>query len=95
MNYVYVLANQKNTVLYIGVTNNLKRRLTEHKSGKIPGFTQKYKVSKLVYYEPYFLIKNAIRREKQLKGWRRSKKERLIRKQNPNLDDFSNHFLML
>ena len=74
MNYVYVLTNQRNTVLYIGVTNNLKRRLTEHKSGKIPGFTQKYKVSKLVYYEPYFLIKNAIRREKQLKGWRRIKK---------------------
>ena len=95
MNYIYILANKSNTVLYIGVTNNLKRRLNEHKSGDIPGFTKKYKVSKLLYYEPYFLIRNAIQREKQLKGWKKIKKETLIRKLNPNFDDLSDHFLCL
>ncbi len=67
MYYVYILSNQTNTVLYIGVTNDLHRRLYEHKSGQINGFTQKYHIHKLVYFEEYAEINYAIAREKQLK----------------------------
>ena len=77
--YVYILANQFNSVLYTGVTNNLERRIHEHQSGLIEGFTQRYRVHKLVYYESCQDIKDAITREKQLKKWNRSKKEELIR----------------
>ena len=87
--YVYILANQFNSVLYTGVTNNLERRIHEHQSGLIEGFTQRYRVHKLVYYESCQDIKDAITREKQLKKWNRSKKEELIRQMNPDWIDLS------
>ena len=87
--YVYILANQFNSVLYTGVTNNLERRIREHQSGLIEGFTQRYRVHKLVYYESCQDIKDAITREKQLKKWNRSKKEELIRQMNPDWIDLS------
>ena len=80
--YIYFLANEHNTVLYIGVTNDLARRIREHKSRLIPGFTKQYNVSKLVYFENYDRIEDAIQREKQLKNWSRKKKEWLIAKAN-------------
>ena len=87
--YVYMLTNEYNNVLYIGVTNDLKRRVYEHQSGLIEGFTQKYNVHKLVWYECCHDVKDAIAREKQLKGWVRSKKEALIREMNPEWRDLS------
>lgn len=89
MYYVYILASRKNGTIYIGVTNNLYRRMFEHKSGLIKGFTQKYKVNQLVYYEESKYIINAIKREKQLKGWLRKKKIALIESINPEWDDLS------
>ena len=77
------------TVIYIGVTNDLMRRLYEHKSELIEGFTSKYHIHKLVYYESYRNAKDAIAREKQLKHWRRSKKNELIEKMNPFWEDLS------
>lgn len=93
MYYVYILSNQTNTVLYIGVTNDLHRRLYEHKSGQINGFTQKYHIHKLVYFEEYTEVNYAIAREKQLKNWVRSKKNRLIETQNPNWNDWGETFI--
>ncbi len=92
MYYVYILANKINTVLYIGVTNNLERRVYEHKNKLIAGFTQKYNVNKLVYYETASNVKDAIAREKQLKRWRREKKDELIRSMNPSFNDLSINF---
>ena len=86
--YIYILANTKNTVLYIGVTNNLDRRIYEHKQGSIDGFTKKYNVTKLIYIEEYSQIEEALHREKCLKRWKREWKEELINKQNPNWDDY-------
>ena len=91
--YVYILSNKTDTVLYIGVTNNIERRIQEHKSGSIPGFTQAYNCDKLVYLESYSDINQALDREKQLKKWRREKKEWLIRMQNPEFADLSEGFL--
>ena len=76
--YTYILANKSDTTLYIGVTNDLERRVTEHRSGTIPGFTQKYNCHKLVYFESFSDVEQAIAREKQLKKWSRSKKDALI-----------------
>ena len=89
MNYyfVYILANKKNGVLYIGVTNNLKRRIYEHKHDLIKGFTNKYKVHSLVFYEVHNDIKYAIFREKQIKKWKRQWKIDLIEKENPQWQD--------
>lgn len=87
--YVYINTNQRHTVLYIGVTNNLQRRSYEHKNKLISGFTKKYNVDKLVYYEYFTDIKAAITREKQLKGWLRKRKVELIEKNNPNWEDLS------
>ena len=87
--YVYILTNWNNHVMYIGVTNNLQRRIYEHKEKLIDGFTSKYNVNKLVYYEETTDIKSAIAREKQLKGWRRSKKDALVVTMNENLEDLS------
>ena len=82
MNYfVYILTNSNNSVIYTGVTNNLSRRLFEHKSGTIKGFTKKYHVDKLVYCERYNDIMTAIK--KQIKGWTRIKKNNLIESVNP------------
>ncbi len=87
--YVYILANYTNTTLYIGVTNDLKRRLFEHKNKKFDGFTEKYNVTKLVYFEKTTDIKAAIQREKNLKKWNRSWKDELIKKFNPAYKDLS------
>ena len=89
MYYVYILSNWNNHVLYIGVTNNLMRRLYEHKNDFVEGFTKKYRVHKLVYYEEYSDVKDAIQREKQLKKWNRIKKENLIQQLNPTWKDLS------
>ena len=76
--YVYILTNWNNKTLYVGVTNNLARRVYEHKNHLVEGFTSKYNVTKLVYYEITDDIKTAIAREKQLKNWNRAKKEKLV-----------------
>jgi putative endonuclease len=85
--YTYILANKNDTTLYIGVTNNLERRVAEHRSGMIPGFTQKYNCHKLVYFEEYSDVDLAIAREKQLKKWSRAKKEALIDTKNKDRED--------
>ena len=84
---VYILTNTSNSVLYIGVTSDLTRRICEHKNEKIEGFTSKYRVHKLVYVERFVHPDTAIAREKQLKGWTREKKNRLIENANPFWDD--------
>ena len=85
--YVYIATNKLNTVLYIGVTNNLVRRIFEHKQKLISGFTRKYNVTKLVYFEACNDVNSAIAREKQLKGGSRKKKLDLIKFANPNFKD--------
>ena len=90
--YVYIMSNTYNTAIYIGVTNNIERRVQEHKSGQISGFTQKYCCNKLVYYEEYSDINQAIEREKKLKKWRREKKDWLISTKNPGLRDLFEDF---
>ena len=84
MYYVYILTNQNHTVLYVGVTNNLQRRVAEHKAGNHPGFTRRYNVHKLVSLEEYTDIRVAIDREKQLKGGSRQKKLDAVSALNPN-----------
>ncbi len=91
--YIYILTNQNKTVLYIGVTNNLSRRLKEHFEGKVPGFTQQYRCRYLIYYELFQFIDQAIAREKELKAWRREKKEMLINKLNPDWIFLNDRFL--
>jgi putative endonuclease len=81
--FVYLLASKKNGTLYIGVTNNLIRRITEHKNDFIKGFTSKYKVHRLVYFERFLTIQEAITREKRLKKWKREWKIELIERNNP------------
>ncbi len=88
MYYIYILTNKSNSVLYIGVTNNLSRRLYEHKNKLIDGFSKKYNTNKIVYFEESSSIDDAILREKQLKGWSRKKKIQLIESINPNWIDF-------
>lgn len=85
--YVYLLANKHNNVLYTGVTNDLIRRVYEHKNKLVAGFTQKYNVDRLVYFEVCSGIVVAIEREKQIKGWSRKKKQELIHSLNPEWDD--------
>ena len=85
--HVYILTNKNNSVLYIGVTNNIARRVFEHKQKIIPGFTQKYNLNKLVYVEEFKDIREAIAREKQLKNWHREWKINLIKSINPNLEE--------
>lgn len=85
--YVYILTNKVNTVLYIGVTNNIQRRTFEHRSDLIAGFTRKYRLHKLVYFEEYADILDALEREKRLKRWHRDWKFNLIRSKNPSLDE--------
>ncbi len=89
MYYVYILTNWNGKVMYIGVTNDLLRRLYEHKHGETEGFTKRYNVNKLVYYEQTEDIKAAIAREKQLKGWTRVKKNALVETKNPCWKDLS------
>ena len=85
--FVYILTNSCNKVLYTGVTSNLQRRVYEHKGHFVPGFTEKYNCTKLVYYEIHDGIKNAIAREKQIKAGSREKKLALIRGMNPTWND--------
>ncbi|KKQ66419.1 MAG: hypothetical protein US86_C0005G0030 [Candidatus Daviesbacteria bacterium GW2011_GWA2_38_24] len=85
--YVYILANITNRVLYTGVTSNLVKRVYEHKQHLVKGFTAKYSVEKLVYFEIYENVNQAIAREKQIKGGSREKKLRLIETINPTFED--------
>ncbi len=87
--YVYIITNWNNNVLYIGVTSNIEKRIYEHKNKMIDGFTKKYNVNKLVYYEIYDDVNNAIKREKQLKKIKRDKKIELIENMNPEWMDLS------
>ena len=85
--YVYILASKRNGTLYIGVTNNLPKRVDQHKNDLVDGFTKKYKVHSLVYYEIYGNIDDAILREKRLKKWKREWKLKLIEEFNPDWKD--------
>ena len=85
--YVYILTNKTNRVLYIGLTNNLSRRMFEHKNKLMEGFSKKYNLTKLVYYETTTDVKSAIGREKQLKNWHRGWKINLINQFNPKWED--------
>ena len=85
--YVYILTNKYNSILYTGVTNNLSRRCNEHRKKLIKGFTSKYNIGKLVYYEVFDHINDAIAREKQIKGYTRFKKKKLIDDFNQNWQD--------
>lgn len=88
--YIYIMAS-RSRVLYIGVTNNLARRVSEHKMALVRSFTQKYRVTRLVYFEEFGDIRDAIAREKQLKGWVRARKLRLIEESNPTWEDLALH----
>ena len=90
--YVYIMTNKTNRVLYIGVTNDIERRVYEHKNKLLEGFTAKYNVNKLVYFECTNDVNSAIEREKVLKKWARIKKIRLIEMQNPAWVDLSESF---
>ena len=92
MYYVYIMSNQSNRVVYIGVTSDLKKRVHEHKTGVYEGFTKKYKVDKLVYYDSTTDVYSAITREKKLKGWKRERKNKLIEEKNPKWEDLSKNF---
>lgn len=90
--YVYIMTNNSKT-LYIGVTNDLIRRIYEHKNKLIDGFTKKYNITKLVYYEVFNTVEDAIKREKQLKNWHRQWKINLIESMNNDWRDLSTDFL--
>jgi len=87
--YVYIMTNKGRTVLYVGMTNSLTRRVSQHRRGEVEGFTERYNVNRLVFYEQYNDVRDAIAREKQLKGWTRKKRERLISKMNPEWTDLA------
>ena len=87
--FVYIMTNKTDSVMYVGVTNDIKRRVYEHKNGIVDGFTKRYCVNKLVYYEIYDDIYLAICREKQLKKWVRKKKNELVETRNPKWEDIS------
>ena len=89
MYYVYILTNKTNRVLYIGVTNNLQRRMSEHKNEEIDGFTKRYHLHKLVFFEEFSDINEAINWEKRLKRWTRAKKNILIESKNPQWKDLN------
>ncbi len=86
---VYILSSNNNSTVYVGVTNDLERRISEHKCGLIDGFTKKYNVHKLVYFEETPDVMSAIEREKQIKSWSRKKKDDLINTINPEWRDLS------
>ncbi|MBQ8669099.1 GIY-YIG nuclease family protein [bacterium] len=85
--YIYIMTNKYNTTIYVGVTNNLIRRVYEHKNKLIEGFTSKYNLNKLIYFENTENVETAILREKQIKNYSRVKKEQLIEKMNPERID--------
>ena len=88
--YVYLLTNRNDHVMYVGVTNDLKLRLYEHQNKLMKGFTEKYNVTKLVYFEQTADISSALAREKEIKKWRREKKKALVLQLNPHWNDLSN-----
>ena len=90
--FVYIMTNKSNSVLYIGVTNDIRRRIEEHRLGINDGFSKRYSICKLVYCEKYDDPNKAISREKQLKGWIRKKKDLLIESANPNWNDISEEY---
>lgn len=90
--YIYIMSNVHHTTLYIGVTSDLERRVSEHKEAKQKGFTQMYNLNQLVYFEALDSITDAIDRETQLKKWSRAKKDMLISRLNPHLEDLSLKF---
>jgi putative endonuclease len=97
--HVYIMAS-RSRVLYVGVTNDLSRRIAEHKDALVPGFTSKYRITRLVHVEVFAEVRDAIAREKAIKGWKRSRKISLIQSQNPTWVDLaiaptSSHFLLL
>ena len=85
--YVYIMTNRNNTVLYTGVTSDLMRRVYEHKAKLVPGFTRRYNIDKLVYYEAHDWVEDAILREKRIKGSSRAKKIRLVESMNDGWHD--------
>ena len=87
--YLYILTNKKNGVLYIGVTNNLERRMFEHKNKLVKGFSYRYNLDKLVYLEVFQYVEDAIKREKNMKKWKREWKINLIVEDNLNWEDLS------
>ena len=87
--FIYILASKRNGTLYVGVTNNLVRRISEHKAKLVPGFTRKYVVDQLVYFEVFDSVLEARARERSLKGWRRAWKIALIEKLNPGWRDLT------
>src|SRR5215470_3656844 len=89
--YVYIMAS-KSRVIYTGITNALSRRVFEHKTGRIPGFTQKYKVHRLVYFESWQYIRSAIAREKEIKHWIRQRRVELIESTNPRWEDLAENW---
>ena len=91
---VYIMSNASKT-LYVGMTNNLIRRVAEHKAGKIPGFTRKYNIQKLVYFESDSNVNEVIYREKEINKWRREKKIALIESINPDWKDLSQEWMDL
>lgn len=91
--YIYILSNKRNGTLYIGVTSNLIKRIQEHKNKSVDGFTKKYKVDKLIYYEQTEQINSALAREKALKKWNREWKINLIEKENPNWNDLYDNII--
>ena len=90
MYYLYILTNWNHHILYVGMTKDLQRRLYEHQHELVDGFTKKYHVHKLVYYEVSNDVRSVIAREKEIKGWKREKKNRLICEKNPQWKDLSN-----
>ena len=92
MYYVYILVSKSNSAMYIGVTNNLRRRMQEHIANQASEFTKKYHTHKLVYFEEYTEINEAIAREKQLKRWSRQKKNALVERENPSYNDLGEAF---
>ena len=90
--YIYLLTNLHNKVMYVGITSDLIRRIHEHKTGSVEGFTSKYNLAKLVYFEQTTDVTSAITREKQIKKWRREKKNRLVEELNPEWRDLSDDF---
>lgn len=89
MGWVYIMANLHNTVFYVGVTNDIARRVAEHKYHKIKGFTDKYNITKLIFAEEFESIEDAIQQEKIIKKWSRKKKLSLVNSINPNLEEIT------
>lgn len=91
--YIYVISNWNNKVIYVGMTNDIERRIYEHKNKIFEGFSKKYNLNKLVYYEHTNDVNAAIRREKEIKKWRREKKNKLIESMNPEWKDLADELL--